>query len=657
MKRTVFLVIISVVTLMLFSSCKKEVSQTTGWNYNDPRFGGFQNHPGYEQETGPGLVFIEGGSFAMGRVEQDVLYDWNNMPRRVTVSSFYMDETEIRNIDYREYLYWLRHVYASDYRFLYRHALPDTLVWRERLAYNEPMVELYLRHPAYEDYPVVGVSWVQATKYCEWRTDRVNELILMREGIIDRFLAPQDQAKHFNLDAYLIYGENLDLPIDETGRGPDGKIDNLYVDPAVMRQGRRASRMNTDEDRRWVRLEDGIFLPRYRLPTEAEWEFAALAHIGNHYRERIYERRIYPWNGHYIRNDTRGPERGQMMANSMRGRGDNMGVAGALNDAADIAGPVRSYWPNEYGLYCMAGNVNEWVMDVYRDMTFDDMQEFRPFRGNVFTEYQVYEDPRTGDIELTPEAENYFDYTGKILRKPVRDENVFSRENYTTADNRNFLDGDLESLIPEASQDWWTQSERFQNIETTEPRVRDPIREDISMENVGEIYPGATLISGGNEILLPNGIKVDLQNRTYILPTGHERTPEGTIMMPDGSVIMENGQLQLADGSIIYPDQFFKNTTEGMYQSGEWGDYGEWGRGQYDPLNPKAFKGQSGPLTRDKMTTLVTDRSRVFKGGSWRDRAYWLVPGTRRYLDENMGRADLGFRCAMDRVGTQTKRK
>jgi gliding motility-associated lipoprotein GldJ len=206
-KNTLFMLMI-LAGVILVSSCKKEVSNTTGWNYGDPNFGGFENHPGYEQETGPGLVFIEGGSFAMGRVEQDVMYDWNNIPRRVTVSSFYMDETEIRNLDYREYLYWLSYVYASDYRFLYRQALPDTLVWRQRLAYNEPMVELYLRHPAYEEYPVVGVSWVQATKYCEWRTDRVNELILLREGIIDKYVAPQDQAKHFNLDSYLIYAEN-----------------------------------------------------------------------------------------------------------------------------------------------------------------------------------------------------------------------------------------------------------------------------------------------------------------------------------------------------------------------------------------------------------------------------------------------------------------
>ena len=117
----------------------------------------------------------------MGRVQEDVMYDWNNPIRRVTVSSFYMDETEIRNVDYKMYLWWLKRVYV-DYPEVHMRALPDTLVWRSPLGYNEPYVQYYFRHPSYNNYPVVGVNWLQANDYCLWRTDRVNERILVEEG-------------------------------------------------------------------------------------------------------------------------------------------------------------------------------------------------------------------------------------------------------------------------------------------------------------------------------------------------------------------------------------------------------------------------------------------------------------------------------------------
>ena len=80
------------VLLIILSACggggSRKISTTTGWNYNDPEMGGFEVKFGYDQETGPGLIFIEGGTFTMGRVEQDLIYQWNNVPRRVTVSSF-----------------------------------------------------------------------------------------------------------------------------------------------------------------------------------------------------------------------------------------------------------------------------------------------------------------------------------------------------------------------------------------------------------------------------------------------------------------------------------------------------------------------------------------------------------------------------------------
>ena len=87
----------------------------------------------------------------MGRVEQDVMYEWDNIPRRQTVSSFYMDETEVRNIDYLEYLFWVNRVYGGSYPEVYKKTLPDTLVWRDKLGYNEPFVKQYLRHNAYKN--------------------------------------------------------------------------------------------------------------------------------------------------------------------------------------------------------------------------------------------------------------------------------------------------------------------------------------------------------------------------------------------------------------------------------------------------------------------------------------------------------------------------
>lgn len=478
-------------------SCRGKQSATTGWDYNNPKNGGFEYSNFVEQQTGPGLVFIEGGTYTMGRVQQDVMYDWNNIPRRVTVASFYMDQFEVRNVDYLEYLHWIRRVFR-DYPEVYQQALPDTLVWRDELTFNEPFVDYYFRHPAYHEYPVVGVSWKQADSYCKWRTDRVNEDILIRYGIL-KVDPSQIAEENFNLDAYLV-GQYEGLV----------KQDLKDLDP--------------DMDTRKVRMEDGIFLPKYRLPTEAEWEFAALALVGNTVDERVYEKKIYPWNGHFLRNKD-AKYRGQMMANYTRGRGDLMGVAGDLNDGADITRRVDSYWPNEYGLYNMAGNVNEWVMDVYRPSTSVDFEDFRPFRGNVFMKKVVDEE---GYI-----AEK--DTLGRIQWEEVTEEETINRVNYKKSDNRNYLDGDFAS--------------------------------------------------------------------------------------------------SLQDNSTTYsdPESERAHQTTNMYRT---------------PATTRDNQGRS----------FISDVTRVYKGGGWEDFAYWLIPGTRRYLDENKAQRDLGFRCAMDRVGPPTRK-
>lgn len=502
-----------VASIFVFAACSKDVSNSTGWNYNDSRNGGFQKYDDYfEQETGPGLVLVEGGSFMMGQVQQDVMYDWNNSSRKVTVSSFYMDETEVKNLDYREYLHWIGRVFSEN-REVFWAALPDTLVWRDKLSYNEPMVEHYFRHPSYQNYPVVGVSWTQASDFCIWRTDRVNERILIREGILSENI-DQSGVENFNTESYL---------------------SGLYE--GAVRQNVEDFNPNNSEGTRQVREEDGILLPKYRLPTEAEWEFAALALIGNSVDERIYERRVFPWNGHYTRN-AEVKQRGKMMANFTRGRGDQMGVAGRLNDAADITAPVLSYWPNDYGLYCMAGNVNEWVLDVYRAYTFEDAEEFRPYRGNVYEKY------RLGEEGVGTFAER--DSLGRMYRDKVTTEDAFGRKNYRQADNINYLDGDRQSSIDYADV----------------PEF-DEFAED-------------------------------------------EETAEVTSI-----------------GSTLMYQQLEGNTKDALYAQEGW-------------------------------FTLVNDHSRVYKGGGWKDRAYYLAPGSRRFLDQSKAANDLGFRCAMTRVGKPT---
>lgn len=455
---------------LIFGACRKNKSAVTGWNYNDPKWGGMQKHDYQGQETGPGLVLIPGGNFTMGTIEQDVTFDHDNVERRTTVMSFYMDETEVSNHHYNEYLFWLLRVFV-DYPEVHNAALPDTNAWRKKLAYNEPLVRYYLRHPAYQDYPVVGVNWIQANGFAAWRTDRVNEMILIREKIQDlKVVANQINEDNFNTDAYL-----------------HGQYDGI-----VKKDVRDLS---PNGDRRKVQVTDGVLLPEYRLPTEAEWEYASWGNAGNAQFENINTKSVYPWNGLTTRKASPERDRGEIQANFQRGRGDYAGIAPNRNDNGIVTTPVKAYWPNNFGLYNMAGNVSEWVMDVYRPLSWEDINDLNPFRGNVYQSKAL-------DVDGYVQEK---DSLGRIIYENVKDEDNVNRRNYQTADNIGFLD-----------------------------------------------------------------------EETY-----------------------QNGEQQY--------------------------EYG--------------------------VTSLINNKARVYKGASWADRAYWMSPGTRRFLDEEQATATIGFRCAMARIG------
>ncbi|MDX5585010.1 MAG: gliding motility lipoprotein GldJ [Aureibaculum sp.] len=581
-------ILLSVLIATTLISCSKNSrthSELTGWRFNDPTYGGFTANTNYEgQKVPPGMVLIEGGTFTMGSVQDDVLFDWNTTPTKQQVRSFYMDEAEVTNLEYLFYLQYLEKVYPpsdDNYRKIYQGALPDTLVWRDALGFNELLAESYFRHPSYSDYPVVGVSWNQASEYCKWRTDRVNEKILMDKGVLKSL---------FNMDSVTVEGKNRfdtgtylanpkllfdgDESIYDRGlpdyskktvkktskrdrRAEADAIADVEVDEAAddgEKRSRRSKKSKKSSQKgftgRHVKTSDGLLTQRFRLPTEAEWEYAAKAEIENREYNSIRGRKKYSWNGSSTRDQSR-RRAGDQMANFKQGKGDYSGLAGWSNDGADITIKIKSYDANAFGLYDMSGNVAEWVADVYRPIIDNDANDFNYFRGNVFKKALIDEE-------------------GKVV---VVDYNSIE---FDTLDN-------------------------------------------------GKIVPRD----------LPGSIKyVPITKRDAFMRPNYEKA--NNIGINDGD---------MASTKLYYQNEEDMETKPRMYNS---------------PKTPRQI-GESGLIIQQYDTkqrnTLISDQSRVFKGGSWKDREYWLDPAQRRYLPQYMATNYIGFRCATDKLGAMSYKR
>ncbi|HLR37617.1 MAG TPA: SUMF1/EgtB/PvdO family nonheme iron enzyme [Chitinophagaceae bacterium] len=324
---------------------------------------GVQGREGYESVQPYGMVYIPSGNFIMGGSGEDLKSTFTARPKSVTVQGFYMDAGEVTNNQYRQFVYWVRDsiarelmgyvkdnpdgtqsidwnqeinyndpatmeqmnalyytpedriwgkmeidksklIYHSEWYDLKAAAMdrgkhprssfirkedtpiyPDTLSWVRdySYSYNEPMSKYYFSHPAFDNYPVVGVNWKQAVAFTRWRT-------------------------------------------------------KLWA-------GYRASQGKPSQG-------------SFRLPTEAEWEYAARGGRNE---------APYPWGGPYLRN-----KKGCFLANFKPGRGD-YAADGALYPVK-----VDSYWPNDYGLYNMSGNVAEWTSSAYFESGYHFALDFNP---------------------------------------------------------------------------------------------------------------------------------------------------------------------------------------------------------------------------------------------------------------------------------------
>jgi sulfatase modifying factor 1 len=346
-----FLVICCGLVTIVASCGKKQNGQLIGV-LDRPKWGGLNPY---------GMVYVPSGTLHIGAGDQDVNSSLTSRPKSVSVVGFYMDDTEITNNEYRQFVYYVRDSLAharldhfneddngqqtidwtqkidwtdealedmyykgaeqfigsKEYdirKFMYEYqwrdwnlaahatkygergntikkdkvmVYPDTLVWVRDFAYsyNEPMTRNYFWHPAFDDYPVVGVNWRMAKAFCFWRTQTWNKF---------------------------------------------------------KSTGKRAE-PNTEE---------------FRLPFESEWEYASR---GGH------DLSMYPWGSYYTRNT-----KGCLLANFKPGRGNYPEDGGFYTVKAD------AYFANDYGLYNMSGNVSEWTETSYQENAYSFIHDLNP---------------------------------------------------------------------------------------------------------------------------------------------------------------------------------------------------------------------------------------------------------------------------------------
>lgn len=366
MNKHLLSIIALVVLVVSSSSCKLGKSKSKGLKNDGQLYGVAPGAPSLL--TKPlGMVYVPPGTFHMGPSDEDVNYAFTARNKQVSISGFWMDATEITNNEYRQFTNWVRDSIAgklmgyvktgtdgNEYldwkqvaaikwndkatiekidamivtpdnrifgqkeldatKLLYHSEVfdfkeaakrenanvargkfivkkdvpvfPDTLVWVRDFAYsyNEPMAKQYFSHPAFGNYPVVGVNWKQATAFCEWRTNNL-------------------------LNAYLL-----------------------------------SKKRSTASP--------------FRLPTEAQWEYAARGGRSQS---------PYPWGGPYLRN-----KKGCLLANFKPGRGNYPEDGGFYTVRAD------AYWPNDFSLYNMAGNVAEWTSSLYNEGGYSFQHDMNP---------------------------------------------------------------------------------------------------------------------------------------------------------------------------------------------------------------------------------------------------------------------------------------
>ena len=452
------LLIFSILIVVLFSGCSM---------MGNGELTGVQNREEWFPPDPYGMLFIPMGSYNMGPADQDVSYAITTQSKTVSVQAFWMDETEITNNEYRQFVYWVRDSIA--YKKLGEQMPEDFLIeedefgeaidppfinWESTIdwqgdeereiledMYLPPQERFYRRKELDTRKLMFEYFWIDlkqaAKKFSydginsrhsydfdeqQYSGDVVNFSVTRNGNKIDRSgvgktVPIKDRSSYIMKDVINIYPDTLCWITDFTYSFNEPMtnmyfwhtaFDNYPVVGVSWKQATAFSVWRTQLMNGFLAENGEIFVQDYRLPTESEWEYASRGGL---------DLSMYPWGGYYTRNYT-----GCFIANFKPLRGNY------VDDGGFHTVMVASYDPNDYGLYDMGGNVSEWTAnafdesalsftdDLNPDYTYDALPDDPPvrkrkvLRGGSWKDIAYYLQCGTRTYEYQDTAKSYIGF-------------------------------------------------------------------------------------------------------------------------------------------------------------------------------------------------------------------------------------------------------
>jgi sulfatase modifying factor 1 len=363
-------ILYTLITMAVLSSCG---------NSGNGQLIGVQGRVAWYQPDPFGMLYIPPGSYNMGANDQDVPFSHTTQAKTVSISAFYMDETEITNNEYRQFVYWVRDSIA--YKILAEEVSeeiysitvdeygddlePPRINWNARIRWDDAEVRealevMYL--PEYErfygrkefdtrkfDFEYYWIDYKDAAR----KNPTMNGDALRERGLTDRSI-------FIKRDVINIYPDTLCWIHDFTYSYNEPLTNMYFWHPAyddypvvgvTWKQARAFSIWRTQLFNNFLASRGEAFVQDFRLPTESEWEYASRGGL---------DLNPFPWGGPYIRNT-----KGCFLANFKPLRGNY------YDDGGIHTVPAASYEPNDYGLYCMSGNVSEWTSNAFDEAAYN----------------------------------------------------------------------------------------------------------------------------------------------------------------------------------------------------------------------------------------------------------------------------------------------